>query len=105
MQHIVNIAFDFDDDKIRSIAEKKCQDSMDEIIKDIILDQIAPMRYSFYEKKETRDWSMLHGKLDKAMRDFVESHGDEIIELAAEKLADSFKRTKIWKEKAKEAME
>ncbi len=105
MQHIVNIAFDFDDDKVRSIAEKKCQDSMDAIIKEIILDQIAPMRYSYYDKKETRDFSLMHGKLDKAIRDFVESHGDEIMDRAAEKLADNFKRTKIWKEKAKEAME
>ena len=105
MQHIVNIAFDFDDDKVRSIAEKKCQDSMDEIIKEIILDQIAPLRYSYYDKKETRDFSLMQRKIDDAMNAYMEEHREEIIDRAAEKLADSFKRTKIWKEKAKEVME
>lgn len=105
MQHIVNIAFDFDDDKVRSIAEKKCQDSMDEIIKEIILDQIAPLRYSYYDKKETRDFGWMQRKLDVAMNAYIEGHREEIIDRAAEKLADSFKRTKVWKEKAKEAME
>lgn len=105
MQHIVNIAFDFDDDKVRSIAEKKCQDSMDEIIKEIILDQIAPLRYSYYDKKETRDFSLMQRKIDDAMNAYMEEHREEIIDRATEKLADSFKRTKIWKEKAKEVME
>ena len=105
MQHIVNIAFDFDDDKVRGIAEKKCQDSMDAIIKEIILDQIAPMRYSYYDKKETRDFGWMQRKLDEAMKTYMEEHQEEIMDRAAEKLADSFKRTKMWKEKAKEAME
>lgn len=105
MQHIVNIAFDFDDDKVRSIAEKKCQDSMDAIIKEITLDQIAPMRYSFYDKKETRDFSWMQQKIDAAINAYIEEHQEEIMDRAAEKLADSFKRTKAWKEKAREAME
>lgn len=102
MQHIMQIAFDFDDDKVRGIAEQKVENNMDDIIKGIILDQIAPMKREFHTGKETRDWS----KLDKMVKDYVsvliDDHKDEIIQKAAENLADSYKRTKAWKEKAGE---
>lgn len=67
MQHIVNIAFDFDDEKVKSNIEKTIE-------KQVVAERI--IRAIFLE------------------------HKDEIIEKAAYILADSFKRTKAWKEAA-----
>lgn len=103
MQHVLNIAFDFDDDKIRSVAEKSVSTELDKTVKDIVLDQIAPMTKpsypSYYSNKMERDWSRFNAKVDKQIADFLALHKGEIIDHAADKLVDSLKRTKAWKEK------
>ena len=105
MQHILNIAFDFDDDRVRTIAEKKIEQDMDSIIKEIILDHIAPESHSFYSDRTGRNWEVFNRKVNDRIDAILEEHKQEIIELAAVKLADSFKRTKVWKEKASESLE
>lgn len=103
MQHVLNIAFDFDDDKIRSIAENAVETELDKIVKDIILDQIAPMsKPSYYSNEMERDWSRFNARVDNQINDFIKLHKDEIIDSAANKLVDSLKRTKVWKEKYEE---
>ena len=103
MQHIMQIAFDFDDDRVRGIAEKRVEDDMNRIIRDIVTDRIAPMETSWGGKKE-RNWQ----KLEKMVKDYVsalvDEHKDEIIQKAAEMLCDSYKRTKAWKEKASDVI-
>ena len=105
MQHILNIAFDFDDEKVRTIAEKKIEQNMDSIVKEIILDHIAPERYNLYRGQTDRNWEVFNRQVNDRIDTILEEHKQEIIELAAVKLADSFKRTKVWKEKASEALE
>ena len=105
MQHILNIAFDFDDEKVRTIAEKKIEQDMDSIVKGIILDHIAPEIYNRYRGQTDRNWEVFNQKVNDRIDNIMEEHKQEIIELAAVKLADSFKRTKVWKEKASESLE
>lgn len=104
MQHIMQIAFDFDDDKVRSITEKTIEKEMDSIIKEIILDNIAPEITSGYDKGR-RNWE----EFDEIMNDRIDAvlkeHKDEIIERAADRLVDSVKRTKAWKEKYKDVLD
>lgn len=105
MQHILNIAFDFDDDRVRTIAEKRIEQDMDSIIKEIILDHIAPESYNNYRGQTDRNWEVFNRKVNDRIDAILDEHKQEVIELAATKLADSFKRTKVWKEKASEALE
>ena len=102
MQHILNIAFDFDDDKVRQLAEKNVENNMDAIIKNIIIDQIAPLKYSYYGNKETRDWDTFGNRINDGIKQFADEHKDEIIDKAAWLLCESYKRTKAWKDKAGE---
>lgn len=105
MQHVVNIAFDFDDDRVKMITEKAVAQDMDSIIKGIILDKIAPEKYSYYGGKKDRNWESFNNKLKESIDAIMKEHKQEIIDLAASKLADSFKRTKVWKEKAGKELE
>lgn len=105
MQHVINIAFDFDDEKVKTIAEKAIEQDMNNIIKGIILDRIAPEQYSYYGGKKDRNWESFNNKLNGRIDVILTERKQEIIELAATKLADSFKRTKVWKEKAGKTLE
>jgi hypothetical protein len=102
MEHIINLAFELDDDSIRKTAENSVQKEAEKIIKEIFLDQIAPygstcFRYSGCTRE--RDWSAFDERIEKVAMEFFEGKKDEIINLAAEKLVDSLRRTKAWKEK------
>ena len=98
MQHILQIAFDFDDDKVRSTAERAVENEMGEIIKGIVLDEIAPISSGWYGNKE-RDWNRLWHHIDNFIDKILADNRDEIIEKAADKLVKSAKNTKVWKSK------
>ena len=103
MEHILNIVFDFDDEKVKQVAEKAVVTDMATIINAIVTDKIAPMTSGWYGKQE-RDWSNLWDKVDSAIDKIIADNRDEIIEKAAEKLVKSARSTKAWKEKFADVM-
>lgn len=106
MQHVVNIAFDFDDEKVRETARQAVENELDKIIKDIILDYIAPMKRDYLTRKYERDWSGFRERVERITRQaLIEEHKNGIIELASSKLCESYKRTKAWKEKTDAAIQ
>ena len=105
MQHIMQIAFDFDDERVRTVAENKIEQSMDNIIKDIVTDRIAPFTTDYYSRSgKTRDWSELDRMVKDHVNSIIDEHKDEIIQKAAEMLCESYKRTKAWKEKVSDVI-
>lgn len=104
MQHILQVAFDFDDERVRGIVEKAIEQDLDTIIKGIILDNLAPEKYSYYGGKKDRNWEVFNDKAKERIDAILLEHKQDIIDLAANKLADSFKRTKAWKEKTQEVI-
>lgn len=107
MEHIINLAFELDDDSIRKIAENSVQKEAEKIIKEIFLDQIAPYgatQFGYNGRTRERDWSTFDGRIEEVTMKFFEGKKDEIINLAAEKLVDSLRRTKAWKEKYGEVL-
>lgn len=104
MEHILNIAFDFDDDKVRQTAENAANKEMDKIVKNIVLDKIAPMSSGYYGRQE-RDWSRLWKEVEDAIAKILSDSSDEIIEKAADKLVKSVRSSKSWKEKVAEIEE
>ena len=108
MEHILNIAFNFDDEKITKTAEETITNHIDDIVESIILDKIAPYKTNYcgyawnLETKKERDYTDLYDRIDDRIDLILESHKEEIIDRAATKLVESYRRTKVWKEKAGE---
>lgn len=97
MQHIVSIAFDFDD---KSVSEK--------IERDVEMTVIAQIASDVREKIFNRAGNTFYGLskwTEDVMRDVISGWKDEVIEMAAQMLAESYRRTKAWKEKAGQAIE
>lgn len=105
MQHVVNIAFDFDDEKVTKIAETAIENDINSIIEKIIKDYLAPEHYTYWDDKTTRSWEGLSKKIDARIDAMLDKHKDEIIEMASDKLVESYKRTKAWKERTQEKLD
>lgn len=91
MEHIVQFAIGIDDDGIR---RRVIEGAYNDVVKNLMEEAKREMKLDgrFYHRETWRDIieDALHGYFDK--------NKDLIIELAAEKLADSYKRTKVFKE-------
>lgn len=107
MQHVVNIAFDFDDEKVTKIAESAIENDINSIIEKIISDHLAPEKTYYYgwEKKTDRSWEALSKKIDDRIDAMINKHKDEIIEMASDKLVESYRRTKAWKERTSQKLD
>lgn len=98
MEHIVQFAIGIDDNAIKKRVEDNAyNDILEELIKEA--KNYLPRSKSFGNSINWR--FMVDDRLDK----FLEKNRDDIIESAAEKLCESFKRTKAYKEKMTEVME
>ena len=95
--HMLNITFDFDDDKAKQIADQALENELQSIIKEIILDKIAPMGTGWYGKN-IRDWDNFNANLDCHIESFLEEHKEDILDRAAQRLVEYARRTKAWKE-------
>lgn len=100
--HIVNVAFDFDDDKVRKTleesAEKKVIDNLLTDIKKAICSK-SDNYYGFNAKPSDENFTgglkaIVYDEIDKILLD----NKDTIIELAADKLAERLSKTKAAKE-------
>lgn len=99
MQHVLNIAFDFDDERVKTIAENAIQNDIDDIVRNTVLDLIAPEEYSYYSRSKERNYKFLWQKIENRIDVVLKDHEEEIIERAAKQLYESVKRTKAWKER------
>lgn len=104
MEHIVQFGISIDDEMIQNRLE---ENAYDDIINIIIDKWTKAMPNKDHWKKYANDKDDIdYTKFtEKAVKQVVNEHTDEIIDLAAEKLCDSFKRTKMFKEKMAESME
>ena len=101
MEHIVQFAIGIDDAVIRKrIEESAYDDILDKIVKEA--KETIRERGGFPKS----NWDRL---VDEAIRKevdrFCEKNREDIIERSAEKLCESYKRTKAYKEKMAEVME
>ena len=99
MEHIVQFAIGIDDAAIQKrIEENGYNDVLNKLVEKAKDD--LPKTSSFSGKYV--NWRYL---VDERLDSFIELHKDEIINLAAEKLCESFKRTKAYKDHMIESME
>lgn len=100
MEHLVTIAFDFDDktvsDKIHGTVEKTVIDKIKAEVEEKIFerDRWSNRRTVDPDRDPLSSWT------ENVIKGIFLEYKEEIIGKAAEIVADSFKRTKAWKEAA-----
>lgn len=100
MEHLVTIAFDFDDktvtDKIHGTVEKTVIDKIKTEVEEKIFerDRWSSRRTVDPDRDPLSAWT------ESIVREIFLEYKEEVISKAAEIVADSFKRTKAWKEAA-----
>ena len=100
MEHIVQFAIGIDDEAIR---ERVIKCAYDDVVKQLMVEAKKDVGLSGNYYRWPKDsWSDI---IDRALRDYFNENKDLIIDLAAEKLAASYKRTKTFKEKMNSTME
>lgn len=96
MEHILNIAFDFDDNRVRDVIERQaCEQVISKLSKDIenALEAEATGRY--YNCGQAGDGiaAIAKARVDR----IIDDNKDIIIQEAAKQLADRLMRTKAAK--------
>lgn len=96
MEHIVQFAIGIDDAAIQKLIEENAYND--------VLNKLVEKAKDDLPKFSGKhvNWRYL---VDERLDGFIELHKDEIIDLAAEKLCESFKRTKAYKDHMIESME
>lgn len=99
MEHIVQFAIGIDDEAIR---QRIIESAYNDVVKQLMEEAKRETKLSHpsYYKRET--WSNL---IDHALKKYLEENKETIIDLAATKLVESYKRSKAFKEAMSKALE
>lgn len=99
MEHIVSFGISFDDETIKKhIQERAYQDVRDQLVSQA-MSQLRSGRPSY------RDDDMWKRMAANALTSWIDQHKDDVIEAAANVLADRFSRTKAFKQRMNEAID
>lgn len=105
-QHIVNVSFDFDEDRIRKMIEDNCVRQVhNKITGDIEWSVVSEYGYGYRPNSINKDSKPGADELRSALRqmvyneidNFLIDHKDEIIDATASKLAERLSKTKAVK--------
>lgn len=88
-QHIVNVAFDFDDNKVREILEQSAVEDVENKLLEEIKEALRGDGYYRASEKEAMK-SMVSRQIDR----FLEKNRDTIIEVVVERLYERISRVK-----------
>lgn len=97
MQHVVTVAFDFDDKTVQKIVESGAEKKIVEEIKDMLLQKIYRSR-SWGNKKIDPDYDPFSEWTESIIRDLFNENREEIMNRAAKLVADSVKKSKYYKD-------
>ena len=96
MEHILNIAFDFDDNRVRNVIEKQaCEQVINKLSKDIENALVAEASGYYYNRSKVGDGiaAIAKSRVDR----IIDDNKDIIIHVAAKQLAGRLMRTKAAK--------
>lgn len=97
MRHIISFAFDFDD----AAVSNKIQDTVEKAVIDKITKDIEVKIFEqgwYFDDNKTVSTDHLSTWAENLIIKIFEENKEAIISQAAKYLADSYKRTKVWKE-------
>lgn len=92
MQHILNIAFDFDDNAIKEKVER---DAFNEVVKKLREDVNKSLLGEYWNRDATYNLRQL---VSNKVDDIIREHKEDIIKAAAMEVANSIRRTKKCRE-------
>ena len=100
--HVVNVAFDFDDDKVQKILEDSAEKKVIDELKEEVYRSLSKRSYGYgqYSKEE-----ILKSLAEESIDSFFEDYKNEIIQEAAKILAEKLVRSKAVKEATKQVLE
>lgn len=99
MEHIVQFAIGIDDDAIR---KRVIDCAYDDVVKQLISEAKKDVGLAgSYYRRPKESWRDI---IDHALQNYFDENKDIIIDIAAEKLVDSYKRTKAFKKKMAASM-
>ena len=93
MEHIVQFAIGFDDEGIRKRLE---ENAYDDILNKLVNEAKKGLSLNCSDLYQRQRWSTI---VDSALHNYFDENKETILDLAASKLAESYKRTKAYKEK------
>lgn len=100
MQHVVQIAFDFDDDRVKKILEDNTVDKIQKDIREAVIDQLFEKRWG--NKHASPESDPLQEWVTRMVRETMFENREYICQLAAKELATSMNKNPKWKEKIAE---
>ena len=93
MEHIVQFAIGFDDEGIRKRVE---ENAYNDILDKLVGEAKKGISLNCSEYYQRQRWESI---VNEALHNYFDENKETIIDLAATKLAESYKRTKAYKEK------
>lgn len=97
MQHVVQIAFDFDDEGVAKAIEAGVEKKVESEIRDALLRRLYTSR-RWGSKTIEPDYDPLSEWSEYIIRDLFNKNKEEIMNRAAKLVADSVKKSKYYKE-------
>lgn len=97
MQHVVTVAFDFDDRAVQKIVESGAEKKVVEEIKQQMLQRIYRTR-GYSNQKIDPCYDPFSEWTESVIRDIFNENREEIMNRAAKLVADSVKKSKYYKE-------
>ena len=97
MEHIVQFAIGFDDEGIRKRLE---ENAYNDILDKLVIEAKKGLSLNFSDYRNRERWQTM---VNEALRDYFDENKEAILDLAASKLAEYYKRTKAFKEKMSNA--
>ena len=106
MEHIIHVAFDFDDNAVKKRLEETVERDVKENIKQYVIDQIFEKQWAGYGReshaKPERD--PLQEWVRDYIKELVSEHKEDICRAAAKEIVESMSKSKKWKELIVEAV-
>lgn len=99
MEHIVQFAIGIDDEAIR---QRVVESAYNDVVKQLVAEAKKETGLSNPRYYQRQTWQEF---IDHALRNYLEENKEIIINLAADRLVESYKRTKAFKETMGKAVE
>lgn len=99
MQHVVQIAFDFDDQRVKDIVEKGCVETINKELKQHVIDGLFAKEWGSGWNKHGDPSRGFQDWVKDEVRDVLKENREYICQLAAKELAASMNKNPKWKEK------
>lgn len=98
MQHVIQVAFDFDDARIAQIVEKTGAEKVREELKQMVIDELFAKTYRWGSNGHGIPENGFNDWVKDEVRSILEENKADICKLAAQYLAESMRKTKKYQE-------